>query len=335
MVLESALGLLAGGGMPLATVPVVAVAFAAGCLVVPSAADRMLVYKHGRLQDAWYDNLEAFELRGLWLSRDDAGCAPSRGSSAEGEVSCAPPDRQGQELVAWARRQEQAVEAGALDARQVARLREACILRPPAPGAPDLRLEGAPAPQELAQRYRFRPGAAVRVACGALLAVGAFACTLFASPVAVVAGCLALLLMEVMMLTDLKVKLIPIELTCAFAVCSVTFALAVGSLRGFAAGAAAGAGILVLLMVADGVSRLLGGRTGVGMGDKRLVPFIAILSGFAGTLYGFAAASALAFLFAVLTLAFKRGTRTSTVPYAPGLALWCYVGLFMQAAACM
>lgn len=191
------------------------------------------------------------------------------------------------------------------------------------------------AASKIADRCSFHPGVPVRAACGVFLAVGSFICCFLVHPVAVVVGCLAAFLMESMMLTDIKARIIPVELTGAFAACAVVFALVVGSVEGLCASLAVGVGVLVLLVLADALSRRLGGRVGVGMGDKRLAPCIAVLSGVRGTVYGFAAASLLAFLFALFILAVKRGDRTSTIPYAPGLALWCYVGLFMQTVVCV
>ena len=323
--------------LPIWAAPAAVSSFVVGALAIPYITDLTLRYKHRKLQDAWYENLDAFKTRGLKLYYTDEQVAENEAAYAEtGEVVLlCPDDKEGRELFAWAQRQVRAVKAQALDRAQVEALRDAQILRPVANGEPDPDLSGAPDADALAADYTFHTGPLGRLGCGALLAIAALICSLCGNPAAAVSGFAALLLMEVMLLTDLKVKLIPIEFTCAFAVCSTVFALTVGSLRDFGLGVAAGIGILIILTIADLISRSLGGHTGVGMGDKRLVPFISILSGLMGTLYGFVAASILAFFFALFVLIFKHGNRKSTVPYAPGLALWCYVGLFTQVTACV
>lgn len=309
------------------------IGFALGMLAVPPFVNALLFWKYECLQQTWHDALTAFKERGLKLFYTEQQRAENEQAYEEDGkvVLLEPSDKEGRELYSWAQRQVRAAKAAALDAEQVKELIEAQVIDPAeAQGL----LRDAPDQTALSGRYCFHPGLFARAACGLFLAAGFALAASFSSPTAAASAAAAVSLMECIALTDLRVKLIPIELTCGFALAAAVFAASV-SLPELAQSAAAALCVLGVLLVANSISRMAGGRTGVGMGDIRLAPFIALLSGATGTVYGFAAASVLALALALFILAAKKGNRASTVPYAPGLALWCYVGLLMRSPLCM
>lgn len=319
---------VSGVSIPTFAIPLIGLAFFVGFAAIPKIVDIILRYKRRQLQKNWYESLDAFVEHDLALrlptdSEEDEK-KHDRELSSEEEA-----------LRQWAIRQRRAVTCRTLDQEQVVALRKAHIIAPPQDWDDDKDFDESPSVALTDELYTFEPGFVQRTLCGLVLAFAALICSIASNPAIALSGFAAVALMEVMMITDLRVKLIPFETTAVFWVFALIFGLVSGPLIDFGYGLLAGFAILFVLMLADFLCRALGGTVGVGMGDLRLLPAIAIFSGLWGTVVGFIAASILSLFMALYVLIFKHGNRKSTIPYAPGLCLWCVVGLFMQVVACV
>lgn len=283
------------------------------CAIVP-AANKLLAYKYREINQSWNQHLQEYENHYLFTHRkpDPSGERVERG------------------LWQWAKRQQQQVKAGNLSYEQVLALRMVDIV----PNPPYLEKDpvaSLPRNKDIEARYATKDTRIKRIACGVVPSAAA-AMLIFGNASALSWACAlgATFLMELVFLCDVSARIIPYQLCIAFAAIAAVFSFEHGGLEGLFTSCLCAFGLFLCLLTVNKLMALTSGAAAIGAGDMRLIPLLCIFSGLSGALAGFAVASIVMAAIAIFTLVFKGGTRKSFIPYAPGLASWCAIGLIVQ-----
>lgn len=341
--------------MPLPFIAAFAVIAAfVGAWVLPMAADLVLKAKKKTADDDWewfYQDYIA-DLEGTLELRvaetRESGNALERaldkalyGRMGDAELA----EKRREEAIRWAKAQRARAGANKLTKSQLVKLRECGLVSLPdaeileARGGRDLQMELAEDDEVVAEAMSFEGTAMRRIACAAACAVMFVACCT-AQPVAFAPALLGSALLALILACDVRAKLIPREACLLMLPLAALFQLAVNGVEGLGVAAATA---LVLWALLKGVNTILKSMflvESMGAGDFRLIPSIAMFSGFFGTLYGFAAMAVVQVVVMIPVAASRfahaekgrkwHSVRHLPVPMAPGLAAWWVVGLLTQ-----
>lgn len=288
--------------------------FALGfCSIIP-ATNRLLAYKYREIDNEWNQRLQEYENHYLFTRRkpDPTG------------------ERVERELSQWAKRQEGQFNAGNLSYEQALALRMVDIIPNPSYKKEDPAAL-LPKNKEVKARYKVCDTLAARIGCGLFLGV-AVVMLIVGNADALSWACAlsAVALMELIFLCDMSARIIPYQLCLAFALVAAVFSFEHGGLEGLFTSCLCGFGMFICLLAVNKLMSHTSGSRAIGAGDMRLIPLLCIFSGLSGAIAGFVVASVVMAVIALFVLAFKGGTRKSFVPYAPGLAAWCAIGLTVQ-----
>lgn len=285
-----------------------ATAGALSCVALPSAVDAVLKWKRKLIKRAFESKISrAAKIKAGKLEDMDAAEAASAAKWAEAMVK----QEQLGKVEPWMARELQ--EVGIID-----EAREDKDYLPESDG-----------------KWNFKAGFGTKTAIGV---AGVFAMGAVCSPIVamgatpwIVLPAMALLaLVAALVLCDLKTKTFPWQLCAACSVPSIALTLL---LWGWPESATCAAVALAATVFFWGVSKftaLFGLQGGVGAGDLRLIPWIAMPLGLNGCLYGLFACLAVMLAGSIGSLVARKAGFGDYLPMGPGLLAWFVIG-----AACI
>ena len=245
------------------------------------------------------------------------------------------------EVVKWAMRQRTQAGGKKLTREQTCALKEMGLV------CETTETESLPTSEKAYAAYSLEATPLTRAACAVACSIMPDLCTLMAAtdllgselalPAgALIAGTVAWVIMCAVLACDIKARLIPWQLCAALMVVAALFALCGPSEGGpafmnLAMGALIGLLVYIACRAVNGAMRFLTGAGAIGQGDLRLMPALCVLCGMYGSLVGFAAATVVMLILAVVALV-KGATKRDYIPYAPGLAVWALCGTLAQLA---
>lgn len=277
---------------------------ALGCVALPSAVDAVLKWKRKLIKRAFDSKISrAAKVKAGKLEEMDAAEAASAAKWAEAMVK----QEQLGKVEPWMARQLE--EVGVIEEARD----DSCYL-PESDG-----------------KWSFKAGFGMKTV---LCAAGVFAMGAVCSPIVtmevtpwIVLPALALLgLVAALLLCDLKTKTFPWQLCAACAVPSAVLTLLTW---GWPTSAACAGVALAATAFFWGVSKLtglFGLQGGVGAGDLRLIPWIAMPLGLNGCLYGLFTCLAVMLAGSIGSLIARKAGFGDYLPMGPGLLAWFVIG---------
>lgn len=243
-------------------------------------------------------------------------------------------DRDEADLACWAASMNKQASALCLERSQVRALTDAGVLAF-AEERIQVVLESSKEDGSDEEEYSLVVKPWMSVVFAALLSICALLVSaLGANPVALVLGCLLIAVVGVCVVCDLKTMSIPYQLAYAAYPVALAFAVAARWPNVLASLIGGVACMVLLQLVFAACNRLLmlhGSIKGLGSGDMRLIPAIALSGGGLGSIVGFAASAVVMAVYAVFQMLSQGKGLKSYVPMAPGLFAWVVVGVAVNA----
>lgn len=334
--------------LPIAAALVVLAAFA-GALLLPLAADRVLRSKHASAIADWdwfYQDYKA-DLDGTLAERvaETRRCGNAvektvdqvlYGRFSDSELA----EKRRVEAERWAEEQIALAAGNRLAESQLAKLYEIELVKIPDGDGGDLQAKSVKNAETAAAVMSFPASPLHRAACALLSAALCAVCIVLPIPAMALAW-LGAIPLALILICDIRARLIPREACYAMLFSAMLFQLALGGVDALAAALVVAVAIWASFKAISAIIGSSGNAEPMGAGDLRLIPAIAVFSGPAGTLGGIVAMAAVQVLIAVPAMvarfigAEKGGKlaamRRLPIPMAPGLAAWWAVGLLIQA----
>lgn len=282
-----------------------------GTLILPMLANTILQWKYRRITQWWNRGCECFTN----LKSDTAADQLSKG-----EIDTA---------YTWEDEVRRSILNGSITRERAEGLKAAGFKIEGYRGAGFEVSEVTKLEADEAKRYSFEPTLLVRILCAQLFALIFLFLTLIQVP-PILPPLLysASFVIGVLVICDMRARIIPTEVAIVLLVVAMAFRLALGGLAGLGVGIALMMVVFVLGFVSNGIlSRFIGGLTALGAGDIRLMAVLAMLCGFRGSIIGATIAYGCAAIFCIIGLVSKKRKPNDSIPMAPFLALWAIGGV--------
>lgn len=278
-----------------------------GAFVVPAASDAVLKAKRNEIEGAFKRQIERYE-RSRSLGNDATEAERKQAKSAE----------------RWARDMVRMEEAGKVQAWQAAELARVGIIGHAREDRNYVRINDAKWSYPATARTRLY----LAVALAALCAVMLFPLTRPGAPSAwaALAGVPLMSIVLVIACCDWRSMTIPYQLCALAALPSIALALLTWGPSGFPTAAGWAVGITAIVWLLARILGALGLKGAIGSGDLRLMPWLCLPCGLAGSFCGIAACCAAMGAMGAGMWVLKLANRKSRLPMAPGLCVWLAVG---------